>query len=165
MIAEPNHRKDRTGIVDSTDYEKIQEQIIDTLLDWCEPQGEKRVVCFALKKRDAQIVGYWGKECGDVIFAYNQGFTWGVNPGRETIAMSTTMTTNHGAGIQTQDTGVTSNMGMLLAWGPKVKAGVKRDTNQLGPVPIHNIAATVTALLGCRAPRHATGGIIREMFG
>jgi predicted AlkP superfamily phosphohydrolase/phosphomutase len=153
-----------SGIIDPADYERIQEHIIDTLLDWRGPQGKKRVVCFALKQREAQIAGYWGKECGDVIFTYNQGFTWGVNPGGETIALSTAMTSNHGASIQTQDSGVTSNMGMLLAWGPKVKAGVKRDIHQLGPIPIHNIGTTVTALLGCRAPRHASGGIIIEML-
>jgi len=156
--------REDTGIVDPKDYDKIQEQIIDTLLDWREPREKKRAVCFALNKRDASIVGYWGRECGDVIFAYNQGFTWGVNPGGETIAMSTAMTTNHGAGIQTQETGVTSNMGILLAWGPKIKAGVSRDTEQIGPIPIHDIGTTVTTLLGCRLPRHATGCIIWEMF-
>ncbi|MFC1716016.1 alkaline phosphatase family protein [Candidatus Poribacteria bacterium] len=153
-----------TGIVDPANYEEIQEHIIDALLDWRDPHEKKRAVCFALSKRDAQVIGYWGKECGDVIFTYNQGFTWGVNPGGETIAMSTAMTTNHGAGIQTQDTGVSSNMSILLAWGPKVKAGVKRDSDILGPIPINNIGPTVTALLGCRPPRHATGGIIGEMF-
>ena len=151
------------GIVDESDYGAVQEEVIDTLLDWRGPDG-KRAVCFAVKKREASMFGYWGRECGDVIFAYNQGFTWGVNPGRETVAMSTAMTTNHGAGVQTQDTGVTSNMAMLLAWGPKVVAGIERDPETLGPVPIHHVGTTIAALLGCRAPRHASGGLIYELL-
>jgi predicted AlkP superfamily phosphohydrolase/phosphomutase len=155
--------RDESGIVSARDYVKVQERAIDALLDWRGPVG-KRAVCFALKKREAQIVGYWGEECGDVFFAYNQGFTWGVNPGGETIAASTALTTNHGAGVQTQDTGVTSNMGTLLAWGPKVRASARRDIERLGPVPIHHVGPTITELLGCRHPGHATGGVLAEMF-
>jgi predicted AlkP superfamily phosphohydrolase/phosphomutase len=155
------HRKE--GVVDSQSYVEVQERAIDALLDWRGPRG-KRAICFALKKREAQMVGYWGEECGDVFFAYNQGFTWGVNPGGETIAASTALTTNHGAGVQTQDTGITSNMGILFVWGPKVRAGIRRDVERLGPIPIHNIGPTITDLLGCRCPRHATGGAIGEVF-
>jgi len=78
--------------------------------------------------------------------------------------MSHGTTANHGAGIPTQDTGVTSNMGMLLALGPRVRAGIKRDSDRVGPIPIHSIGVTVAALLGCRAPRHATGGILHDML-
>jgi predicted AlkP superfamily phosphohydrolase/phosphomutase len=155
--------RDESGIVDPQDYAEVQERAIDALLDWRGPQG-KRAVCLALKKREAQIVGYWGEECGDVFFAYNQGFTWGVNPGGETIAPSTSLTTNHGAGVQTQDTGVTSNMGLLLAWGPKVRAGACRDVQRLGPIPIHNLGPTIAELLGCRRPQHATGGAVNGML-
>ena len=156
--------RESTGIVEPSDYQEVQEQIIDALLDWRDPQGKKRVVCFALPRQHAPIAAYWGPECGDVIFAYNPGFSWGVNPDGETTAMSTSPTTNHGAAIQTQDTGVTSNMGMLLAWGPKVKVGVRRDVAQLGPIPIHNVGVSVSRLLGCRPPMHASGGLILDMF-
>ena len=48
--------RDEAGVVDLQDYVEVQERAIDALLDWRGPRG-KRAVCFALKKREAQIVG------------------------------------------------------------------------------------------------------------
>ena len=79
-------------------------------------------------------------------------------------AASKAVTANHGAGVPTQETGVSSNMGILLGWGPKIRAGVQRDADRRGPIPMHHIGATLAELLGCRPPHHSDGAIIREMF-
>jgi hypothetical protein len=155
---------EETGVAAPGDYEQVQERIIDALLDWHGPQGNRRAVCFALKKREASMLGYWGSECGDVIFAYNQGFTWGVNPGQDATAMSHATTANHGAGVPTPDTGMASNMGLLLGWGPRARAGVRCESDGAGPIPIYNVGLTVAGLLGRRVPCHATGGTLHDML-
>jgi len=152
------------GIVSAADRPRVQKQILQSLLTWTDPGGGKRAVNFALRKEDAKSIGYWGPEAGDVIFAYNQGFTWGVNPDGSTTAMSRTVLANHGAGIPTQETPVSSNLGQLLAWGPKVRRGVQRDPEIQGPVKTSALGPTVAQLLGCRIPAQADAAIIRDML-
>ncbi|RMD80234.1 MAG: hypothetical protein D6820_06970, partial [Lentisphaerae bacterium] len=61
----------------------------------------------------------------------------------------------------TQDTGVTSNMGLFLAWGPRIATG-HRDISRHGPIPIHHIGNTAARLLGCPFPAHGTGAVIQS---
>ncbi len=152
------------GTVAPADYERVQELIIDALLDWRDPASGKRAIAYALKLRDAALIGYWGDEAGDVQFCYNPGFVWGVNPDGATIAKSRSPVANHGPQIVTASTGYSSMMGQLLAWGPGIARGVQRDERASGPAPIAGVAPTIAALLGCRAPRDCQLGPIREML-
>ena len=97
-------------------------------------------------------------------FRYNPGFVWGVNPDGAAIAPSRSPVANHGPQIVTASTGYSSMMGQLLAWGPGVARGVRRDEKAAGPVPIASVAPTLSALLGCRTPRDCQLGPIREML-
>ncbi len=152
------------GIVDPADYEKTQEAVIDALLDWRSPLDGRRAVTYALKLRDAALIGYWGPEAGDVQFCYNPGFVWGVNPDGAAIAPARSPVSNHGPQIVTGETGYSSMMGQMLAWGPGVARGVQRDETALGPIPIASVAPTVSRLLGCRAPAGCQLGPILEML-
>ncbi|MCP5115520.1 MAG: hypothetical protein GY953_32235, partial [bacterium] len=146
------------------EYEKTQEAVIDALLDWRSPLDGKRVVTYALKRRDAALIGYWGKEAGDVQFCYNPGFVWGVNPDGAAIAPSRSPVSNHGPQVVTGETGYSSMMGYLTAWGPGVAPGVRRDEAAAGPVPIGAVAPTIAKLLECRPPRDCQFGTIRELL-
>jgi len=165
-------RRDRQGNelyinrdrVAEADIPALQRQVIDLLLDWRVPQTGERIIALALAKRDAAILGYWGEESGDVLFMYNPGCTWGVNPGYETVAASTALTTNHGAGIQTQDTGVTSNMGFMAACGPALRPGIKRDESVWGPIPVHQAGALVCRMLGLHPPAHSEQAGLDHFF-
>ena len=156
--------REPNGTVAPADYERVQEAVIDALLDWRDPAGKKRAIAYALKLRDAALIGYWGDEAGDVQFCYNPGFVWGVNPDGAAIAPSRSPVANHGPQIVTASTGYSSMMGQLLAWGPGVARGVRRDEKAAGPVPIASVAPTLSALLGCRTPRDCQLGPIREML-
>ena len=156
--------REPSGIVSPEDYESAQEAVIDALLDWREPRHNKRAVAYALKLRDAALLGYWGDEAGDVQFCYNPGFVWGVNPDRAAIAPSLSPVANHGPQIVTASTGYSSMMGQLLAWGPSVSRGVVREEAALGPIPIASVAPTLSHLLGCRCPRQCQLGPIQEML-
>ncbi len=152
------------GIVSPQEYERVQEEVIDTLLDWRDPVSRSRAITYALKLRDAALLGYWGEEAGDVQFCYNPGFVWGVNPDHAAIAPSRSPVANHGPQVVTAATGYSSMMGHLLAWGPGIARGVKRDETNLGPVPIACIAPTLSLLLGCRRPSDCQLGPIQEML-
>jgi hypothetical protein len=160
------NRKGRepNGTVPDGEYEAVQEKVIDALLDWKSPLDGSRVITYALKLRDASLIGYWGPEAGDIQFCYNPGFVWGVNPDGSAIAPSQSPVSNHGPQIVTGETGYSTMMGQLMAWGPGVAKGVARDEEALGPIPIASVAPTVSRLLGCRTPADCQLGPIEEML-
>ena len=152
------------GIVDPGEYESLQEKIIDLLLDWREAETGKRAVALALKKKDAAMLGYWGKEAGDVQFIYNSGVVWGELPQGQTIARTGAPSVNHGPQIPTTEKGLTTNMGMLALWGPGVRRGYRRPDQVLGPARMCDPAPTLAYLLGCDPPLHNEGTILRDML-
>jgi len=151
------------GVVEPRDYEKVQEEIIDALLDWREPTTGKRAVALALKKKDAQVIGYWGEHCGDVVFIYNSGFAWGRAKGDATISVSAGGA-NHGPQIPTTWTGVASNMAALVMSGPGLKRGYERDPAKLGYMNLVDFAPTLCYGLGIEPPVTSQGAVMLDLF-
>ena len=156
--------REEQGSVDPKDYEAVQDKIIDALIDWRDPDSGKRAVTYALKRRDAPVLGYFGSAFGDVVFAYNAGFSWGILPDGSDIGLSIATGTNHGAQVPSAETAFNSNLGILYAWGPGIKPG-KRDEEMKGPIPIDEIAPTLAHLLDCPVPKDCTAAPIREVLG
>ena len=107
--------------------------------------------------------GDFGSAFGDVVFAYNAGFSWGILPDGSDIGRSIATGTNHGAQVPSAETAFNSNLGVLYAWGPGIKPG-KRDVEMKGPIPIDEIAPTVAHLLDCPLPKDCSAAPIREML-
>lgn len=61
--------RDPGGIVEPSDYEKVQRQVIDALYRWTDPDTGNRPVSLALTKTDARVLGLHGERVGDVIYA------------------------------------------------------------------------------------------------
>ena len=162
--------KDRNlfGIVEPEDYEKVQEETIDALQTWRDPQNGKLVIGLALKKRDAQVIGYWGERTGDVVFMANNGYWWGdasvaatfqANPGA-TIVDAPFLSAHHGPKMPTDRTSATSNMATFYIWGPGVRAGYSRNPQTRGFVRLIDVVPTISHLLGFRPPRTCEGAVL-----
>ena len=151
------------GVVDRKDYEKVQEEIIDALLDWREPKTGKRAVALALKKKDAQLIGYWGEHCGDVVFIYNSGFAWGRAKGNATISVARGGA-NHGPQIPTTWTGLSSNMAALVMTGPGLKEGYEREQEKLGHMNLIDFVPTLCYALGIEPPTTSQGTVALDLF-
>ena len=108
-------------------------------------------------------LGYYGSAVGDVMFAYNPGFSWGQLPNGEDIHPSFGSATNHGAQIPTGETAYNSNLGVLFAWGPGVKRGL-RDEEMKGLIYMDQLAPTLSELLECPLPKDTTAAPIRDML-
>jgi len=150
------------GIVEPKDYEAVQEEIIDALLDWREPESGKRAVAFALKKKDASLVGYWGKRAGDVVFIYNSGFSWGATKGDVTIG--TASGAHHGPQIPTTETDLSSNLALLMMAGPGVRRSFERDYQQLSYARLVDLVPTFCHLLGIQPPIHSQGAVLYDLL-
>ncbi len=148
--------EDRGGPVPAGDYEKVQEEIIDALLDWRTDDG-KRVVAFALKRKDAPIIGVWGDLEGDVFFCNNSGFSnMGDGPGSVFPVYNGSQHSSH---MPTTFTDYCSNMAMFIISGPSVKEGVEWDAERWGIFRLTDFVPTICAASGIRQPLDTSGAI------
>ncbi|OON41777.1 hypothetical protein BTJ39_01035 [Izhakiella australiensis] len=108
----------------------------------------RNAVSIALTREDAAGIGFWGDCAGDVVFAYNTGFVWGVSRGGEDICPVEVPGANHGPQKPTAQTAMASNYGALLAFGAGIRQGYYRNRQQLGPYKMVDPAATIAHLLG-----------------
>jgi hypothetical protein len=141
--------REDAGIVLPSDYEKVREALLQALTTWRIEEDGRSIgaLSMALRKEDATGIGYWGQNAGDVIFAYNTGFVWGVSANGEDICRVAAPGANHGPQKPTAETGISSNYGVLLAYGASIRQGYHRNRNTLGPYRMVDPAATIAHLL------------------
>jgi predicted AlkP superfamily phosphohydrolase/phosphomutase len=151
------------GIVPQRDYERVQDEIIDALYDWRDPETGERAVALALKKKDAHMIGYWGPRCGDVVFTYNSGFAW-VGSGEGRTISRATGTANHGPQIPTAAMSLSSNLAAFIIAGPGIRRGYKRDEQRLGFMRLVDVVPTLCHLLGIRPPRDSQGCVLYDLL-
>ena len=155
--------REPSGIVPPQQFADVQDQIIDALLDWRDPETGRRVISLALRLEDAQIVGYWGEDNGDVICAFNHGVGWGepfdggsVGRGRGAI---------HGSQLPTYETDLFTTMGMMILSGPGVKVGgYERDWRRWGLLREIDVAPTICHLMGLRPPAQNQGVVPYDLM-
>jgi len=151
------------GIVPPSQYEAVQEMIIDALLDWRDPATGKRVIPLALKLQDAQIIGYWGSDNGDVVCSFNHGMGWGAVPGGTTVGPGKGAL--HGSQLPTYETKYFSTMGTMILAGAGVRGGgYERDWQQHGLIREIDVASTICHLLGLRMPLHNQGAVPMDLM-
>ena len=154
--------RDPGGVVDPADYEAVQEEIIDALYDWKVPATGKRAIALALKRRDAQLLGFFGETVGDVILLYNSGFAWAA-PRSGTIDVARGGA-NHGPQPPTAGTAMSSNLAVLMGHGPGIRAGYERDRERLGLMRLVDVVPTMCHVLGIQPPAQAAGAVLWDIF-
>lgn len=137
--------REQSGIVSEDDYEFVKEEIFRCLSSWV--YDGKHVCGITLKKQDASIIGYWGADMGDVIFAYNLGFVWGTNK-KDIVAEVSVPGANHGPQIPSAKTEQSSNSGVFIGAGSIFKNGYKRKSNEIGPYLMSDAGKMIAHLLG-----------------
>jgi predicted AlkP superfamily phosphohydrolase/phosphomutase len=150
------------GTVDPADYERMQERIIDALLDLRNPDG-KRVVAYALKRKDAHIVGHYGPETGDVVFIMNAFHGPGRMPEGAAVRRAVG-SAEHGTLIATTRTDFSSNLATVIIAGPGIRRGYRRDEERQGLWRLADIVPTIAHLLGFRPPGDSRGGVMYDVF-
>ncbi len=148
--------REPTGVVAPEDYAGVQDAVLDAMLDWKDPATGKRVMALALRLEDAQIIGYWGEDNGDVICVFNHGVGWGavgggasVGPGKGAL---------HGSQVPTYETDLFTTMGTMILAGPGVRGGgYERDWQRWGLIRMIDVAPTISHLMGLRPPKQNQG--------
>lgn len=131
------------GIVDDSEYEKIQDEIIKALYDYTDPKTGKKPIAFVFKKQDARIIGLYGERVGDVIY--------GIYP---------EVTGEHGRQITTGEYGIGSMKGLFIAKGPEIKEGVIVERT----IWLTDIVPTICYLLDLPVPKDCEGAVLYQIF-
>jgi predicted AlkP superfamily phosphohydrolase/phosphomutase len=150
------------GMVEDEEYEAIIQQLLD--LRGLKDQDGEYVLSFVLKKSEAPMIGLWGEYIGDVVFAYNSGYSWGPDQIPTTGGSINSGGANHGSQIPTTETAISSNYATFMILGKDIKKGYIRPVDQLGPIPLIDIAPTIAYILGISPPRHSLGHILYDFF-
>ena len=134
--------KYRHGVVEPSEYEKVQDKIIDALYSYTDPKTGRKPIALAIKKRDAILLGLYGDRIGDVVYAVKDDYG------------------EHHGQLPTCEYGVGSLKGLLIISGPGIKKGVTLDR----VVYATDIVPTICYLLGIPPPRNAEGSIIYSIL-
>lgn len=138
---------------------------IQALSSWQVQEGEtvRNAVSIALRRDDAVAMGFWGDCAGDIVFAYNTGFVWGVSQSGEDICPVEEPGANHGPQKPTAETALGSNYGVMLAYGKGIRQGYVHPRHQRGPYRMTDPAATLAHWLGLPT-RDMDGRVMAEIF-
>lgn len=126
-------------------------------------------VAIALPKRDAYLLGQWGDQCGDVIFAWDHDYVsgyysqWLGIEGGGNVGAPLVYGAHHGGFIPT-DNGFSSTFGSFLLSGPGLKKGYERPVERLGYIHAVDVVPTICHILGVEAPAQSQGAVARDLF-
>lgn len=133
--------RDPDGIVEPDAYEEVQDQIVNALYDYTDPDTGKKPIVMALKKQDARIIGLYGDMMGDVVYAISPGYGG-----------------QHGPHLPTAKYGVGDLRGLFIMAGP----GVKKSYMLERTVWLTDAVPTVCHLADLPIPRDAEGAILYQ---
>lgn len=131
--------RDPEGIVEPEDYEKVQRQIIDALLTYVDPATGKRPVAMAVTRDDARLIGLYGDDVGDVVYAIYPEFG-----------------AQHGPILPTAHFGY-GRLNSLLALMGK---GIKKGSRLKKPCHLVDLIPTVCYVTGLPVPNGAEGAVL-----
>lgn len=135
--------RDPQGIVEPEDYDGLVNQIIEDLYAYRNPKTGRRIVSFALKKNQMELVNLDGEHTGDIFFQLEEDFN------RE-----------HGNGLSDATRDGFSLRCLFMVAGAGIKANQVIDRR----VRIIDIVPTVAHLQGAVVPKHTEGAVVYQLF-
>lgn len=154
----------------SPEYLKIQHDLIRLLRTWVDEDTGCCPVAIALRKKDAPLLGFWGDQCGDVVFVNEDGYAhgymseWGGIKGGGCIGEPLRCGAHHGPQLPTSRTQVASNMGFLLANGPGIKKSYQRPVQELGYIHMTSVVPLICHLLEIDPPAQCQGSLPSDIL-
>ena len=133
--------RDPEGVVEPADHAKVQRAICDALLTYVHPKTGTRPVALALPKEDARLLGLYGENVGDVVYAIYPWFGF-----------------QHGGTLPTAEWGPGGLQALFLMYGPGVKKGAKIERT----VQLVDVVPTVCYLADLPIPEQAEGAIVYQ---
>ncbi|MCY3897741.1 MAG: alkaline phosphatase family protein [Caldilineaceae bacterium] len=150
-------------------FDQIERELLTALRTWVDEETGNTVVAVALPKRDAYLLGQWGDECGDVIFAWDHDYVsgyytqWLGIEGGGNVGAPLVYGAHHGGFIPTTN-GFSSTFGSFFLDGPGLKKGYERPVDRLGYIHAVDVVPTFCHILGVDPPAQAQGTVVRDLY-
>ena len=150
-------------------FDRIETELLLALRTWVDREVGRNPVAVALPRRDAYLLGQWGDQCGDVVFAWDHGYVsgyygqWRGIAGGGCVGAPNVYGAHHGGFLPTQSQ-TSSSFGSWLLAGPGVKQGYERPVDELGYIHAADVVPTFCEMLGAEPPRQAQGTVARDLF-
>ena len=152
-----------------TEFDAIERKLLTALRTWVDAETGSTPIAIALPKRDAYLLGQWGDQCGDVIFAWDHDYVsgyytqWLGIEGGGNVGAPLVYGAHHGGFIPT-DNGFSSTYGSFLLSGPGLKKGYERPVERLGYIHAADVVPTICHILGVEPPAQSQGAVARDLI-
>ena len=150
-------------------FDRIERDLLVALRTWVDEEVGTTPVAIVLPRRDAYLLGQWGDQCGDVIFAWDHGYVsgyygqWEDIVGGGSAGAPKVFGAHHGGFIPTQSE-VSSSFATLMLAGPGLKKAYARPAETLGYIHAVDIVPTFCHLLDVDPPLQSHGAIAYDLF-
>ena len=154
----------------SPEYKQIQRDTVTLLRSWVDKERNQSPIAVALPKVHASLLGFWGEQCGDIVFIMEDGYVGGY-PSSEAESSADPYVWapaayggHHGPYLPTARTELSSNMAIFIGRGPGLKQGYIRPVDELGFMHQRDVVSIVSHLLGIEPPAQAQGQVPRDFL-
>ena len=142
------------------EYKDIQRRLLRDLRTWIDESTGQTVLAMALSKRDAEMIGLWGDQVGDVVVVAETGYQFG-KKASDTPLVDNTGAMSGGCArmMPTEETVYGTQKSMFLIAGPGIKRGYERPAGELGHMRLTDVTPTLCHVLGIQPPAQSQGAI------
>ena len=150
-------------------FDEIERELLLALRTWVDEEVGRNVIAIALPKRDAYLLGQWGSQCGDVVFAWDHGYVsgyygqWQGIVGGGCAGAPEVFGAHHGGFLPTQSE-ISSSFGSFMIAGAAITQGYERPVESLGYIHATDVVPTLCRILGVRAPAQSQGSVAYDLF-
>jgi predicted AlkP superfamily phosphohydrolase/phosphomutase len=146
-------------------YKKIQADLITDLRTWIDPKTGHTVCGMVLGKREAELLGLWGDQLGDILVVLEAGYQMGKSEGRAVLEDNLTeLTAGHARMFPTEESRYGTQKAIFAIAGPGIKKGYERQTDKIGHIWLRDMTPTLCHLLGIEPPAQSQGRIIYDIL-
>jgi predicted AlkP superfamily phosphohydrolase/phosphomutase len=147
------------------EYQTIQRDLLRDLRTWVDEQSQQTVAALALAKRDAQLLGLWGDQLGDVVVVLEAGYQMAKAEGQRPLEDNMgNLSSGHARMLPTAEHTYGTQKAIFLLSGPGVKQGYERPAEKLGDIHLIDVAPTLAHLLGIEPPVQTQGTVVRDLL-
>ena len=164
--------REKGGVVDPKNYEKMREKVIDLFRNLKDPETGENVVNMILKKEEAEFLGQYGDRMGDIVYTlnpkYNDETAWIMTKGLSVIEDPPYESEEgiypfagvHHTYLPSSRQNLGSMKAIFLMKGPGIKRGYRRKV----PTRTIDVTPTIAYLLSIEPPKDAEGSVLYDLM-
>ncbi len=147
------------------EFKTVQRDLIRELRTLVDDKTNQTPVAMALSKQDAEMIGLWGDQVGDVVVVLETGYTLAKKVGDAVIEDNKgQVASGHGRIKPTSETKYATEKAVFSIVGPGIKKGYSRPVEKLGHMRLLDVTPTLCHLLKIQPPAQSQGAVLYDLL-